>query len=87
MRYLTSSAGRPVRLAEVARAEGVRRRIIRLEEGIADKHELVDKWEAELKRAQEEEPKEAAAVVVKLKKAVSELRDFEMELTKLREVA
>ncbi len=79
--------GRPVKLMEVAKAEGVRLRILQLEESIAAKQELVGEREAELKRAQESAPKDAAAVVVKLKKAVSELHDFEIELMTLKEVA
>ncbi len=80
--------GRPVKLAEVARAEGVHRRILQLEESISDKQKLVDKRGAELKRVQEEGPqREASAVVARLKKADVELRDFQMELTKLMEVA
>ncbi len=76
-----------MRLAEVARAEGVRLRILQLEEAIADKQELVDKREAELKQAQEEEPKEASGVVTKLKQADADLRTFEIELATLKGVA
>ncbi len=64
--------------------EGVRLRILQLEEDVFDKHESIAKVEAELKEVQEEAPQEAATIVAGLKKADVELHDLEEELTKLR---
>lgn len=64
----------------------VRLHILQLEEAIYAKREVVTKREAELKQAQEKEPKEASAAVTKLKQADVELRDFEEELATLKGV-
>ncbi len=66
--------------------QDVRQHILQLEEAVADKQVEVGKREAELKQAQAETPKEANAVVAKLKKADVELRDFESKLATLRGV-
>ncbi len=79
--------GRPVKLIEVAKAEGVRLRILQLEESIAAKQELVGEREAKLREAQEEEPTQASSVVAGIKKLETELQTSEEELMKLREVA
>ncbi len=64
-----------------------RQQILELEEAVADKQVEVGKREAELKKTQEEEPKEASEVVTKLKQADVELRDFEAKLATLKGVA
>ncbi len=79
--------GRPPRLAAAARAEGRRLRILQLEEAISDRQGIVEKGEGELRRVQEETPKDASTVVAWLKRVDVELHDFKKELTKLRAVA
>ncbi len=66
--------------------EDLRQQILQLEEAVADKQVEVGKREAELKQAQEKEPKEASAAVTKLKQADVELRDFESKLATLKGV-